>query len=335
MGYLFKTIDRKTLIQKATTDARERSRSLRQLRRFLDENEPELVYWLVHTWNTQARAITYKELREAILSGDISWDVLQEWQEDYAAFVSQHMRPKYEEAIEAAARRIEEKHPGWYFDPYANGVQQWVNDRAASFVTEVSATQIEGLRTVILRAAVIENMTVDQLARAIRPMVGLTDPQAKANLRYFENLIENGTSEDRAKDLAARYAARQHRYRGYNIARTELAFAYNQGSYLGTKQAQEKGYMGETVKIWSTADDERVCKICGALEGTRVGIDEEFTYEIEDDAGNRQTKRINPKLSRIDNPTIGLVPPAHPSCRCAVMYKEIGPAINPASYETT
>lgn len=320
MGYLFK-IDRKTLIQKATTDAAERSRALRQLRAFLDENEPELVYWLVHTWNTQARAITYKELREAILAGEISWDVLQEWQEDYAAFVNQHMRPKYEEAIKAAARRIEEKHPGWYFDPYAEGVRQWTEERSAAFVTEVSATQIEGLRTVIRKAAVIQDMTVDQLARAIRPMVGLTDPQAKANMRYFETLIENGTSEERAKDLAARYAARQHRYRGYNIARTELAFAYNQGSYLGTKQAQEKGYMGDVVKIWSTADDERVCKICGALEGTRVGIDEEFDFKT--------------RLATPDNPTIRLVPPAHPSCRCAVMYKEITPPINTASYETT
>lgn len=319
MSYLF-TTDRKKIIKKAMTETRDRNRVLRQLRAYLDEKEPELVYFLVNTWRTQGRAVTYKELREAILSGDISWDVLQEWQEDYAAFVAKHMRPAYEDAIKAAARRIEEKHPGWYFDPMADGVQEWTNERAAAFVTEVSATQIEGLRTVIRRAAVLENMTVDQLARAIRPMVGLTDPQAKANLRYFEKLIESGTSEKRAQDLSARYAARQHRYRGYNIARTELAFAYNQGSFLGTKQAQAKGYMGDVVKIWSTADDERVCKICGGLEGTRVGIDEPFNFRTRLAAAN---------------PTIKLVPPAHPSCRCAVMYKEITPPINPASYETT
>lgn len=334
MSYLFKT-DKRKLIKKADPEELERRGALRQLRRFLDRNEPELVYFLVNTWRTQARAITYKELREAILSGDISWDVLQEWQEDYAAFVRDHMRPKYEEAIAAAADRIHAKYPDWYFDPNADGVKQWTDERAASFVTEVSGTQIEGLRTVIRQAAVLETMTVDQLARAIRPMVGLTDPQAKANMRYLETLIENGVSEKKAADLAARYAARQHRYRGYNIARTELAFAYNQGSYLGVKQAQEAGYMGDTVKIWSTADDERVCPICGALEGARVGIDEEFTYITVDSNGNKKTNRISPKLSRIENPTIGLVPPAHPSCRCAVMYKQITPPIRPGSVSTT
>ena len=330
MGYNFRSREKIT-IKKAL----EESIVLRRLRAFLDRKEPQLVYFLVHTWRTQARAITYKELREAILTGDISWDVLQEWQEDYAAFVRDHMKPMYEEAIRSAASRIEAKYDEWFFDPMGNGVQEWVNDRAAAFVTEVSSTQIEGLRTVIQRAVIIEDMTVDQLARAIRPMVGLTHPQAVANMNYFEKLIASGTSEKRATDLAARYAARQHRYRGYNIARTELAFAYNQGSYFGTLQAQDKGYIGDVVKVWSTADDERVCLICGALAGSRVGMDEEFTYEEIDDAGNRTTKILNPKLSRINTPSIGKVPPAHPGCRCAVMYKEITPPINMASVITT
>jgi len=139
-------------------------------------------------------------------------------------------------------------------------------------------------------------------------MVGLYYQQAQANMKYFENLIKNGTKEDRALDLATRYAARMHRYRGYNIARTELAFAYNQGSYEGIKQAQAAGYMGEVVKIWSTADDERTCEICGELEGKTIALDEDFDFKT--------------KLATPMNPTIRRVPPAHPSCRCAVLYEE-------------
>lgn len=279
------------------------------------------MYFLVNTWQTQSRAITYKELREAILSGDINWDLLQEWQQDYSAFVVRHLQPYWLEAMEAAAEQIHNKYPDWYFNPMAEGVREWTDTRAASFVTEVTHTQIEGLRAVVQRASVLQDLTVDQLARAIRPMVGLTHPQAVANMRYFEKLIANGTSEKKAQDLAMRYAARQHRYRGYNIARTELAFAYNQGSYQGIKQAQEKGYMGDVVKIWSTADDERVCQICGGLEGKTIGLDEEFSF--------------NTRLATADNPTIRLVPPAHPSCRCAVMYKEITPPIIKPSMDTT
>ena len=320
MGYLFNEKAIRS-IKKASPNDILGLTVLRMLRRFLDKKEPELVYFLVNTWHAQGRAITYKELREAILAGEINGDLLEEWRQDYALFVIEHLHPAWVDAMEAAAAAIEKKYPEWHFDPMGAGVRDWTETRAADFVTEVTQTQIEGLRAVVHRAAVLEDMSVDQLARAIRPMVGLTHPQAVANMRYYENLIAHGISEKKALDLSIRYAARQHRYRGYNIARTELAFAYNQGSYVGIKQAQEKGYMGDVVKIWCTADDERVCPICGALEGKRIGLDEGFNF--------------NTRLATPDNPTIRLVPPAHPSCRCAVMYKEITPPIINPSMETT
>lgn len=287
----------------------EMSAVLRKLRSFLDANEPELVYILVNLWNLQGRAITYKELREAILAGTLSIDYFNEWQQDYSRFVAETLLPKWIEAMEAANIDRMKKYPGWFFDPFADGVRQWAETRSASFVTEVTETQFLGLRAVVQQAAVLENMTVDQLARAIRPMVGLTHPQAVANFHYFNSLISNGVAEKRAQELSLRYAARQHRYRGYNISRTELAFAYNQGGYEGTKQAQEKGYMGRTEKTWCTADDERVCEICGGLEGVTIDIDADFDFYT--------------KLAVPANPTIKRVPPAHPSCRCAVMYREV------------
>lgn len=284
--------------------------ALRMLRSFLDASEPNLVYFLVNTWNLQGKAITYKELREALLKGDIDLGLLEEWRQDYTRFVSKHLQPEWIEAMKAAVSEMEAKYPEWYFDPYADGVRQWTEDRAAEFVTSVSQTQIEGLRAVVQRAAALEDMSVDQLARAIRPMVGLTKQQSAACLNYYEKLIKHGISEAKAMDLTTRYSARQHRYRGYNIARTELAFAYNQGSYEGTKQAQAAGYMGETVKVWCTADDERVCSICGGLEGKAIDIDEDFDFK-----------------TKLTLPTIRRVPPAHPGCRCAVMYKEIAPPV--------
>lgn len=292
--------------------AAEEAEVLRLLRAFLDANEPSLVRVLVHTWNTQGKAITYKELREAILSGDISAEYLEDWQQDYALLVTEYLQPAWQKAIVAGVQALQAKYPTWYFDPMADGVRQWVENHGAEFVTNSTQTQIDGLRAVVQRAAVLEDLSVDELSRVIRPMVGLTKQQTTANLNYYNNLIQNGVSAKRAQDLSIRYAARQHRYRGYNIARTELAFAYNQGSYEGTKQAQAAGYMGETVKVWCTADDERVCPICGGLEGKTVAMDEDFDFYT--------------KLA-VRNETIRRVPPAHPSCRCAVMYKEVSPPI--------
>lgn len=300
-----KRIVQKADIQKAAMDA-----VLRKLRAFLDKKEPELVYFLYNNWRLQEKAITYKELREAILAGQLSIEYLQDWQQDYTRFVTEHLRPAWMEAIEAGTREVARKYPDWYFDPYAEGVQKWCEERAASFVVEISNTQWQGLNAVVARAALLEDMTVDQLARAIRPMVGLYDQQCTANLNYYTNLINNGVSEKKAQDLAYKYAAKQHRYRGYNIARTELAFSYNQGAYEAVKQAQEKGYMGEVVKVWSTAADERVCPICGGLNGKVIAMDDDFEFQT--------------KLAGV--PKIRRVPPAHPSCRCGVMFKEINPA---------
>lgn len=290
----------------------EEAEVLRLLRSFLDANEPGLVRLLMNTWRSQGNAITYKELREAILAGDIDADILNDWMQDYSRFVVKHLQPAWEKAIVIAAGVIRRKYPLWHFDPMGDGARGWTTAHSADFVTNVTTAQIDGLRAVVQRAAVLEEMSVDGLARVIRPMVGLTKQQSVANMNYYETLVNGGMSEKKAQDMAARYAARQHRYRAYNIARTELAFAYNQGSYEATKQAQAAGYMGNTVKVWCTADDERVCGICGGLDGKEIDMDSDFAFS---------TKLAGRKA------TICRVPPAHPSCRCAVMYKELSPPI--------
>lgn len=293
----------------ANYSAAEYNAVLRKLRSYLDTSEPNLVYFLVNLWNAQGKAITYKEIREAILAGEINADYLKQWQQDYNKFVVKHMLPAWEDAMRAATDEIAAKYADWYFNPMSDGIKNWTETHSAEFVTNVTQTQIDGLRAVVERAARLEDRNVDMLARAIRPMVGLYKQQAEKNLKYYNNLLENGVKEEKALDLSIRYSARQHRYRGYLIARTELAFAYNQGSYEGVKQAQAKGYMRDVVKIWCTADDERLCEECGALEGKAIALDADFD--------------IQTRLSSAAVPTIRKVPPAHPSCRCGVLYKEI------------
>lgn len=289
-------------VQKAAAE----EQVLRLLRSFLDANEPALVRILVNNWNAQGRSITYKELREAILNGEISEEYLADWMQDYSKLVKDHLQPAWEKAMMEAVKDLEEKYPVWYFDPMADGVRSWTANHTAEFITNVSTAQMEGLRAVIRRAAVLEDMSVDELSRAIRPMIGLTKQQATANLKYYETLRANGIPPKRARESSLYYSARQHRSRAYTIARSELATAYNAGSYEGTKQAQAVGYLGEVEKVWLTAEDERTCSYCNALEGKRVAMDGEFPGI----SGSWSTR---------------LHPPAHPSCRCCVAYEEISP----------
>lgn len=281
----------------------EQAAALRLLRSFLDTNEPELVRILVNTWRSQGQAITYKEIREAILKGDIDPEWLEDWMKDYSKLVEKYMKPAWEKAIEEGFTSRAQKYPAFYFNPMADGIRAWAAYHAAEFVTNVSTSQIEGLRAVIQRATVLEDLSVDELSRVIRPMIGLTKRQSNAVMNYYQTLRDKGVTPKRARESAIRDAARRHRSRAYDVARTELATAYNTGAHEATKEAQAKGYMGETIKIWCTADDERVCQTCGGLENVEAAMDEEFSG-----ASRSWSTRLHP--------------PIHPGCRCAVIYKE-------------
>ena len=190
----------------ANYSAAEYNATLRKLRSFLDSAEPGLVYFLTNLWNAQGKAITYKELREAILAGEISKEYLDQWQQDYNRFVLKHLQPAWEDAMRAATDELAVKYPEWYFNPMADGIQNWTKTRAAEFVTNVTQTQIDGLRAVVTRAALLkEHQNVDSLARTVRSMVGLTQQQSEASIRYYENLLENGVKPKKAQELTIRY----------------------------------------------------------------------------------------------------------------------------------
>lgn len=288
--------------------------ALDRLNAFLNAAEPEPVYWLTRVWDDQQQAITYKELREAILSGHLDEKTLAAWQQDYANFVNDKLKPIWTEAMEAGAAKVMAEHPDFYFNPMEEGIRNWTATHGAEWVTNITDEQREAITSMIDQATT-GAWTNDELARAIRPTIGLTKPQAIANLNYYQrvktHLLEKNpnmkeeTATKKAQEAAAKYAGRQHRSRAYTIATTELAYAYNKGADDGVKQAIEQGYMGKTQRVWSTAYDDGVCEICAALEGTTIDMDGEFKFK--GNAGHKQT------------------PPAHPRCRCGVEYREIEP----------
>ena len=282
--------------------------ALNKLKSFLAAAEPEAVEILLSNWQAQANAITYKELREAYLAGGITRKQFEKWQKDYAKLITSTLAPKWEQAANAAAAEVKAQYPKFFYEPSVSAGMAFIKQNGAELVTNLAQEQRDALNAVIAHVSGYTAVTPDEAARIIRPCVGLTKPQALANARYREAVKaaylkqhpkgKPGTAEKKAAEAAARYAGRQHRYRAQNIARTELAFAYNAGAYGATKDAQRQGVIGDCVKVWMTAYDERVCPICAALDGEKKNMDEAFS-------------------------TGKLLPPAHPSCRCAVAYEEI------------
>lgn len=206
------------------------------------------------------------------------------------------------------------------FNTQTPGILKWISERGANFVTVCTEEQKEAIAA-LLTKKMRESHTVDELARLIRPCIGLTKDQASANARYYDNIVRNlkkehpkmkaETIRKKALDASQKYAERKHRERAMTIAQTESAFAYNRGADEGVRQAQDEGYLGEVKKRWSTSGDDSVCDLCNGLEGAEIGIDEDF--EIS---------------GRILFAGQHMLPPAHPRCACAVEYIEVSPPRN-------
>lgn len=155
---------------------------------------------------------------------------------------------------------------------------------------------------VAVQAAVVEKLGIGvdwtlaftQAARWAREHVGeLVTQVTEVTKERIRGLVTNWIEEpgrtlpDLWRQLMDDHAF--SRSRAKLIAMTETTKAYAEGELAGAREMAE--YF-DYVKEWQTANDDRVCDICGPLQGERVdGIDASFS---SGDQG----------------------PPAHPGCRC-------------------
>lgn len=289
---------------------------LARIENYLKGNQTEPIQLLCGFWKNQQDAITYQEIREVVIAGVISKEILRLWSQDYSYLVANQFKGVWEKAVVGGSF----SQPimdglDFEFNTQTLGVLRWITERGAEFVTSCTAEQKDAMAA-LLSKKMIEGHTVDELSRLIRPCIGLTAGQAKANAKYYDNIVANLRKEHprmkmdsirkKALDAAQKYAERQHRERAMNIAQTEMAFAYNRGADEGVRQAQTHGLLGSTIKRWSTSGDDAVCAVCNALDGVEIGMEEDFEYK---------GKVLFQGHHRL--------PPAHPKCACAVEYVEV------------
>ena len=206
-----------------------KAKALDTLNSFIDASSPKLATFLERQWNQQQNAITYKELREAIFAGQLDYQYLTQWQQDYSAFVAKHYAPLAEQAVKEAAATLANAYGGALTDPLSSTVDSFIKTQGGKLIKEISTAQFNAINTLVRQASLSETMTVDQLARAIRPCVGLTQRQAQAVKNYYDSMIAQGYSPTEARKKQAVYAERMHRRRAATIAQTEMAYAYNYG----------------------------------------------------------------------------------------------------------
>lgn len=290
---------------------------LKKLEDFLKNESEEPVKILCRFWKDQQNVITYKELRQAVIDGTLTEETFREWSNDYSILVQERLKFMWDNALAAGSisQPLVEELAGYTFSSQTPAIMAWIQQRGAELVTATSTEQKEAIKA-LLAQSVREHHSVDELARLIRPCIGLTEPQAKANLKYYDNIVSSlkkqhpkmkaETVQRRAREAASKYAEKQHRQRALTIAQTEMATSYNKGADEGIRQAQEQNLIGTVVKRWCTSGDDDVCEICRSLEGREISMDSSFSM-----------------VKGWINSGGNLTPPAHPRCACAIEYIEV------------
>ena len=294
---------------------------LDRLAAYLHDSESDPVEMLCGFWKDQRDAITYQEMRALILEGYVDEVTARLWQQDYADLVKNRMPQIWNGAMIAGSRSqpLLTSLPNFTFNLQTPGVIRWIQSRGAEMVTASTQRQKDAV-ALLLEDKMRNAHTVDELARLIRPCIGLHRQQAQAVTNYYNHIVATLTEQhprtkperirNKALEQATKYAERLHRQRAVTIAQTEMAYAYNYGADEGIRQAQADFLIGRCEKIWTTSGDDRVCPDCAALDGQRIGMEDTFF------SGNRVVYDEN-----------GLYPPRHPRCACAVQYVEIEPPI--------
>ena len=166
---------------KAKKRSVENQRLLDMLNRFIDDNTSKPAKILVRFWKDQEDALTYKELREMVEEGTVSNEELENWSIDYSNLIRDQIMPLLERAVEVAQKDISSLFEIDNFDLDTNdaNAMMWIKEKGASLVTRLAEEQRDAVQSLIYRGY-RDSMTPSQLARTIRPCIGLTKPQANA-----------------------------------------------------------------------------------------------------------------------------------------------------------
>ena len=182
-----------------------------------------------------------------------------------------------------------------YLDPKA---VQFAESSAAKLVTHVRDGTKEMVAELITRGQA-EGHTYQQTARDLRESIGLLPQHAVAVQNYKEGLLADGMAEAKVERLGAKYANELLDYRTTMIARHELLVATHEGQLQSIREAVSQGTLDPSVtqRVWTVADDDRLCPICEPMDGVGVPADEPWTLE--------------------DGTQVWIPQEAHIQCRCS------------------
>jgi hypothetical protein len=168
-----------------------------------------------------------------------------------------------------------------------------------------------GMLAILLAAQQLGALSLSAMLGLELDLTATNREAAAAARKYTYDLIQDltATSRDALRDVISAFVETPgmtlgdvierlpfDEQRAALIATTEITRAYATGQAEAGAALKEQYPDVRVVKTWFTNNDDRVCPICGPLNGEEVDEDEEFAGEFDG-------------------------PPGHPGCRCWVSYR--------------
>lgn len=170
---------------------------------------------------------------------------------------------------------------------------EWARTNALQLAEHITLRTADGVR-VVLANGLERGLSVDEITRDIRAMVGNTVRDTRAVMRMRTRLEVRELAVSRIDSMVRGYSNRLIRARAGSIARTEINRARNVATTETWEAMKTRGDLDvEAKRIWIEAGG---CPICQALAmHPPVGMREPFQSSL------------GPLMQ----------PPAHPRCRCS------------------
>lgn len=272
------------------------------LRRYLNEEERNIVRPVKALWDKQRGLVTLDTVKHALQLGTVPPEWENGWNRMIREFVRDDMAPEWIKGISTAGDRIARKvniiqRKQFDFDTTRISVMEWIDKQGGIRIADLTKAQFNSVRA-LLQDQIAQGVTSHYvLAQRIRPIIGLTERETAAISKSMASLIEEGVPMAKVNSQLGKYALFLHKNRASRIARTEISNAYNFGQLNSIRQASDAGWLpGMPEKEWM-AGGANPCEIC----------------EENEDAGFIALDAAFP--SGHEHPT------AHPSCECSVGYK--------------
>jgi len=186
-------------------------------------------------------------------------------------------------------------------DPRTTG---WAAAHAGQLIRDVQQETVQAVRAA-LADSFVSGVHPKDLSKTIRAVVGLTERQEHAVMRYAESLFADGEPVPTVMSQAQKYASKLQKQRALLIARTESSMATAAGQQAAWQHAADQGWMSaeRSLRRWDASRLPNMCAICRDQLNGQVVIGLNTPFDYVDRRGRRQYVLTNP---------------AHPACQCRV-----------------